>query len=125
MVRSIRYNIIPFLILIGILASCKVKQPQILDHPEQYFTVSFYSPGDGIDHEAENMLLNTIDKYTKQGHSIGFTVVHWGKEGERDYCFALQKLMPEVYNTFLKEINTQLSGRKAHINEQKACKIED
>lgn len=118
MVKSIRYNIGLF-ILVAVLG-CKTAQ--INEHNDQYFTISLYSKGEGIDHEAKNMVDNTIAIYHKKGHEINYTATHWGREGEIDYCFNLQNLDPSVYKSFWIELNNLLKDRQVHVKEKIPCK---
>lgn len=104
------------------LFSCKTTQKNIINNTEQYFTISFYSPGSGIDKDAKGMVDNTIQTYTKKGYTITYSAVPWGREGEVDYCFALQKLKPEVYKEFVNELSTLLKDKMVHINEKSPCR---
>lgn len=122
--RNMRLFILSNFIVIALLSAggCKVAKPANGDHPEQYFTVSLYSPGSGIDHEAHNIVINTIKKYSDKGIKIDYQEVHWGKEGEIDYCFGLQGLDPSSYKTFHDELTGLLKGRMVNILEQKPCR---
>jgi hypothetical protein len=104
------------------LFSCKTAQLPTTNNSDQYFTVSLYSPGDGIDQEAKRIVLNTVEVYTKKGYTISYTSVPWGKEGEVDYCFALQKLDTKVYQQFFNELSTLLKDRRVHITEKATCR---
>lgn len=123
MERSIRYNCLIIFLLGFSLLSCKIQKQPDFNNPDQYFKVSMYSIGTGIDHEAENAVVNTIDKYTKKGHYIGYARVQWGREGETDYCFTLQKLDPTVYKEFLGELSSLLKNKQVHITEKDPCEV--
>ncbi len=122
MLKYILYKTLPLLVVGLTLMSCKTQQPPATNSADQYFTVSLYSPGDGIDQEARKIILSTIDAYTKKGHEITHTAVPWGKEGEVDYCFSLQKLKPSVYQEFFQELSTLLKDRQVHIKEKVPCR---
>ncbi len=119
MKKFIPYNLV--LIVILILSNCKTAQISN-KYPDQYFTISFYSIGTGIDQGAKNLVDNTINSYKKKGHPIICTTSQWGREGEIDYCFTLQNLAPEIYKTLGNELSTQLNGKQVHIKEKTECK---
>lgn len=122
-----RVFILSNFILIVLLSifGCKVAKPNTGNIPEQFFTVSLYSPGSGIDHEAHHIVINTIKKYSDKGIKINYQEVHWGKEGEIDYCFGLQELNTTDYKAFHDELTGLLKGRMVHILEQKPCRNVD
>lgn len=110
------------LIALLFILSCKTSQPTSSTQANQFFTVSLYSPGSGIDHEAHNIVVNTIQKFKNKGLKIDYDEVRWGKEGEIDYCFNLQTLSPQDYHQFHDELTGLLKGRMVNILEQKPCR---
>ncbi len=117
---SIRYS---FLIAMLIMTpGCKITKPANTNNADQYFTVSLYSIGTGIDQLAKNVVVNTIDKYTQKGYVISYSAVPWGREGEVDYCFELQKLDGKVYTSFFDEISALLKDKQVHIKEKVPCR---
>jgi hypothetical protein len=117
--KFIRYNIVVVVLLLVI--SCKTTQATSTENPDQYFKVSLYSIGTGIDHEAEAIVINTIDKYKKKGFDISYTTSSWGREGEKDYCIQAEKLKPEAYKQLFDEISTLLKDKQAHVNKKQEC----
>jgi hypothetical protein len=117
MEKFIRYSFV-FLLLI---AGCKVSQPEDKVYPKQQFLVSLYSIGTGTDQEAEAIIINTTDKYKKQGYPIAYSTHHWGKEGETDYCFQLGHLEPKNYDKFFNELSDLLKGKQVHIRQNQSC----
>ena len=117
---SIHYKLYALLLGVLWLGSCKTVQLQ--GTADQYFTVSLYSKGTGIEQEAKNVVTNTIEKYTKKGYDISYTSVSWGREGEVDFCFQLQKLEPKVYHAFLDELTRLLKDKQVYINEKVPCR---
>lgn len=73
------------------------------------FIVSFYSKGNGTDSKL-------IDKYTKfikefeskKGITLSNEIIYWGKEGETDFCFKLEKINQNDQNEFINESKTLL-----------------
>jgi len=120
---SIRYKLALGLSLLLLAFSCKATRQENspVGNDSQYFMVALYSIGTGIDREANAMVKATIEKYEAKGYALTYEKQPWGKEGEINYCFNLRKLDTKVYDEFLKELKSQLSGRQAHIYEQKEC----
>jgi hypothetical protein len=82
--------------------------------------VSFYSPGNGIDHKA--LALFSADILSKN-ESITYSTVSWGREGERDYCFQLAELSAAEQVAFVEEVNTLLgSVKRVRILENQECR---
>lgn len=104
------------------LLTCKTQKQHTTVNPDQYFTISFYSPGTGIDRDAKGQVDNIIQNYIKKNYEITYSAVPWGREGEVDYCFTLQKLKPKVYKEFFNEIRILLKDKMVHIKEQSPCR---
>lgn len=82
--------------------------------------VSFYSPGDGIDHKALALFSTEI---LSKNENITYSKVSWGREGERDYCFQLVELSDEAQVAFIEEVNALLgSVKRVHILENQECR---
>lgn len=88
--------------------------------------VSFYSICCGINHTAREKLDRFINNYEKaKGKQLTKATVHWGKEGEIDYCFKLSELMPKEQKKFISKVKLVLRQSKlVHITENVACKSE-
>ena len=119
MEKFIRYSLITAFLLL--IVSCKTIQPSTKENPDQFFKISLYSVGTGIDKEAEAVVINTINKYKKKGYDFEYTMNHWGREGEKNYCIFGPKLTADQYNQILDEIKSLLKDRQAHIYEKQAC----
>lgn len=85
--------------------------------------VSFYSICCGIDHQAQENLDNFIKRYEKtKRKQLTKAEVHWGKEGEIDYCLKLSELSPKEQKRFIAQVRALLKKSKlVHINENAAC----
>jgi hypothetical protein len=103
------------------MLGCKTSQPANGQQANQHFTVSLYSIGTGVDPETKNAVNHVITDYQKKGYEIIYTDTPWGREGERLYCFTLQKLDPTVYRSFFDEMSQVLAGKQAHVTPQGAC----
>jgi hypothetical protein len=88
--------------------------------------VSFYSICCGIDHNARKKLDRFINNYEKaKGQQITKATIHWGKEGEIDYCFKLPELSPKEQKRFISRVRRVLRKSKlVHINENASCRSE-
>lgn len=88
------------------------------------FIVSFYSIGEGIDRGEQEKLLAFIDSFGKEKNSkIEFSEVHWGREGETDYCFPLAGLPDMAVSEFKTGVRNALkSARHVHFLENQACR---
>lgn len=122
MLISIRYKLLLILGCFVIVVGCKTTQPQNTLHADQYFTVSLYSTGTGVQPGTKNIVAETIKSYQKKGYEIIYSATPWGREGEVDYCFELQKLDPKVYKSFFTELSTLLKDKQVHIKEKAICK---
>lgn len=114
--------------LLGLLfsSSCrspKDKQPstvEVSDESTARFIVSFFSPGNGIDHKARAKLVEFL-----KGHTPALTVTKtkWGREGEVDFCFMLAELSKKEQEAFIKEVRELLAkSSRVRFYENKECK---
>jgi hypothetical protein len=84
------------------------------------FIVSFYSPGNGVDHKMKQKYVEFI---TKNYPNIIIEKTKWGKEGEIDFCFQLNELEENRKQQFVKESKELLSSSsRVHIYENAPCK---
>lgn len=80
--------------------------------------VSFVSEGAGIDHAAQK----NFEKWLSKRTDVKYTVTHWGKEGEMDYCFLLNDKRAESQAQFVKEVRDFFGvNKKVQVNENVAC----
>ncbi len=71
--------------------------------------VSFYSPGNGTDHEAYERL-EAIIRDTKPQPAR--TRSAWGREGEHDECFTLSELAPAARQAFIARVRREVGNSK-------------
>ncbi len=73
-----------------------------------WYKVSFISKGEGIDYESLELTNQTIAAFEKDNKvNIEYKKASWGREGEKDYCFALGLLEPTLakkFQTTLEEV---------------------
>lgn len=80
-------------------------------NPNYRFIVSFFSIGSGIDKKSKNQYQEFIKEYElKNGISIVYEIVNWGKEGEINFCFKLNELNKEGQEIFILESKKILSN---------------
>ncbi|MFT5952909.1 MAG: LmbE family N-acetylglucosaminyl deacetylase [Bacteroidia bacterium] len=93
---------------------------EVMSEAQSRLIVSFYSPGNGIDHKALALFSTEILSKNK---NITYSTVSWGREGERDYCFPLAELSAEEQVAFIEEVNTLLgSVKRVHILQNQECR---
>lgn len=81
--------------------------------------VSFFSQGEGIDHVAKDAFEKFLTGYPKK---IAYEPMHWGREGEVDYCLGLTELSAAEQADLVKQAYVIL-GRspRVHIKENTVC----
>lgn len=117
-----------YLLLIPMLLSaCKAKQQPVVETTTAVpttsnsgntyrFIVSFYSIGTGTNGAAIQQLDEFVKKYeAKNKVAVPYVPVRWGREGEVDYCFKLDKLNVQQQAAFITETKTLLKGAE-HVN---------
>lgn len=82
------------------------------------FVVSFHSIGEGIDGKTNDEFLSFLNSYPK---NLVYTRTYWGREGERDYCLALNELSSSEQTDFIKKANAIL-GKSKLINVKENAK---
>ena len=89
------------------------------DETNTRFIVSFYSIGEGIDEKTKDEFLKFLDSYTKP---LSYSPTHWGREGEVDYCLALNELSASEQTDFIKKAKEILAKSKlVHTQENAKC----
>ena len=77
-----------------------------------YFTVSFVSIGEGIDINAKKNFDDFITYFEENKDiELDFEMISWGREGEVDYCFQLDK-SASTHTQFLKDAKQNLKASK-------------
>ena len=118
-----------FLVLFSFLIwstnSCKSRKKEkeattIVTNKNSNFIVSFYSPGNGIDYKTANEFIAFLDSYVPK---IPYTIIHWGREGETDYCIDLTGLNKEEQNVFKEKAKAIVSkSDRVNISENEKCR---
>jgi hypothetical protein len=77
-----------------------------------WYKVSFISIGGGIDQKAVAACKQFIADFEKNNKisSIELKIASWGREGEKDYCFALEALEDKTKKKFIEELEKILSS---------------
>lgn len=79
--------------------------------------VSFYSIGEGIDGQTHEKFVNFVKGHYKK---VSFESIHWGKEGEIDYCLSLKELSAEEQEEFVQRTK-DIVGSRVHVMGNKNC----
>jgi hypothetical protein len=88
------------------------------------FTVSFYSPGNGIDHAIKAKYDTFVADFGKRKKvKLEHETVTWGREGEVDYCFFLRELSETDQAAFVKESLALLkASNRVNTAENTTCR---
>ena len=94
------------------------------EDPVMPFIVSFYSIGSGIDRGQSEKLLAFLDDFNAKNKSqVEFSEIHWGREGETDYCFPLTGLNDSQIRAFKSGVKEALkSAEHVHYLENEPCR---
>jgi hypothetical protein len=111
------------LFLSGALSIAQQRYPQT-DIAHSRLIISFNSPGNGIDYKAKKEIDGFISSYEKeQGVPLAKEEIHWGKEGELDYCFKLSELAKEDQEDFVSRIKSLVrKSKRTGIVENAPCR---
>ena len=97
-----KYWLILFFIALVFIAGCtNIQNSNVLTTASDLdyrLVISFQSPANGIDKDADAKLTNYIANY---GKVLAIEKVYWGMEGERDYCFKLSELSKNEQGKFI------------------------
>jgi hypothetical protein len=75
--------------------------------------VSFISTGQGLDIKAKGEFKNYISNFEQsQNVKISYEEIHWGREGEVDYCMMLKELNSVQQNSFVDGLKTMFISNK-------------
>lgn len=81
--------------------------------------VSFYSKGEGIDIKNKEAFIKLLNSNTKK---IIYEPIHWGREGEVDFCLELKELSSAEQENFVKKAKELLNNSTlVYINEYAKC----
>jgi len=82
--------------------------------------VSFFSPGNGIDHKMKREYLEFISNYKAE---ISYEQTSWGREGEVDFCFSLKGLSKKEQEEYVRKSKELLSkSNRVHLYENVPCR---
>jgi hypothetical protein len=73
--------------------------------------ISFISIGEGTDRNAKEIFDSFLNDWkTNQKKEINYETVHWGREGEVDYCFPLSGLNEAQQKQFVSGFREKFKG---------------
>ena len=113
------------LAILSIAIGCAMAQDAPKAAEESYrLTISFISVCCGINSGAKAKLDEFISSYEKRKDvKLERETVHWGREGEVDYCFKLAELSSDGQKAFVLEIRSLLEkAERVHIEENAPCR---
>jgi hypothetical protein len=86
--------------------------------------VSFYSIGQGIDRgQKEKLMAYLQESEKKEGQKIEYSEVHWGREGETDFCFPLKGFSDKQVTDFIKGVKQALNtAEHVHFLQNQVCR---
>jgi hypothetical protein len=92
--------------------------------PKSRLVVSFYSICCGIDNKAQDKFDRFVSNYERAHRKqLREGKVHWGREGEIDYCLPLSELSRREQQRFIANVRSLLRrSRLVHISENEVCK---
>lgn len=87
-------------------------------------SVSFFSPGSGINRDAYKKLERHIELFEEEnGIILTIYKVPWGREGEVDFCFKLSTIDNKKAEAFVTSVKNLLAGaEKVNIKENCSCR---
>jgi hypothetical protein len=85
--------------------------------------VSFISTGQGIDHHAKEKFITYNDSMAVINHIFTkYEEIHWGREGEVDYCLMLKELNSSKQKIFVDGLKNIFADNKlVFIKENSPC----
>ena len=104
-----------------VLISCKgTKDSTSTDDGTCTLLVSFYSPGNGIDHKMKAKYETFLRAY---GKDIAIGETRWGKEGEIDMCITLGKMSKKEEADFVNKSKELLStSSRVRVSENESTR---
>jgi len=88
------------------------------------FIISFYSIGQGIDRGQKEKLMAYLESHEKRtGKKMEYSEVHWGREGETDFCFPMIGFSDSEVTDFIKGAKQALNtAEHVHFLQNQACR---
>jgi hypothetical protein len=129
------------LIILTVILSCKENKnasatKSATPQPEQTVTpapaadslmkviISFYSIGEGIDRGQTEKLMAYLQSYEKKaGNKIEYSEIHWGREGETDFCFPFAGYSDKQVTDFIAGAKEALNtAEHVHFLQNQVCR---
>jgi hypothetical protein len=81
-----------------------------IDRIENNFLVNFLSRGEGINHEMKAEFDEFLKNFEKEHNDfLRVSVLHWGREGETEYCIYFMIDDQSLRETFIEEVENMMS----------------
>ena len=126
MAKEKRFSVLSMALLLSLIAFRFPASGQtVTGQQTRRLVISFNSICCGIDHDAQNRLDDFIKHYEKaKRKQLTKATVHWGKEGEVDYCLPLSELSQKERKTFISNVRSLIGkSRLVDIKENAPCQI--
>jgi hypothetical protein len=90
---------------------CQINAQSITQTQKENFVVSFISIGAGIDYKAKDTLFLFVEEFQHQHKvELDVSIKSWGREGEVDCTYDLDKLTKKQCKVFVEKIEEMFSG---------------
>ena len=100
---------VAFLVLL-IFAACQTNAQSITQNQKDKLVVSFISIGTGIDYKAKDRLFLFVEEFQHQHKvELDVSIKSWGREGEVDCTYDLDKLTKKQCKGFIEKIESMFS----------------
>jgi len=98
--------------------------PARADTMPYHYLVSFYSPGDGIDHETASAFEAFLkEEISQKPEKLSFERVPWGREGELDFCIRIHSFNDQERSGFDQALRQVISkSKKVKVYENQPCR---
>ncbi len=87
--------------------------PGLIGLPPYRVSISFYSIGSGINHQALEKWKTFVSDFEKaQNVKISVEEYHWGREGEVDFCLPMINIIKDKQQTFVRQLKEAFANEK-------------
>jgi hypothetical protein len=99
-----------FILVLSIFGASLINGQSIPHNQKEKLVVSFISIGTGIDYKAKDRLLSFVEEFQLQHQvKLNVSIKSWGREGEVDYTYDLDKLTKKQCKVFIEKIEALFS----------------
>ncbi len=100
-----------FFLALLIFGANQINAQSITHNQKDKLVVSFISIGTGIDYKAKDRLFSFVEEFQFQYKvELDISIKSWGREGEVDCTFDINKLKKKQCKVFVEKIEAMFSG---------------